>query len=181
MQERLILEPVKQKLIKAFGTATQLESHLRQLISTLQQKSPPIKGYAGGNLINLLRQLQIYKSYSNSQIDLSGRDFSGLTIWQAYLKDVNLKNTSFANANLNNSVFAETMSSIVSVRFSSDGKKFATGLMSGEIRLWRTSDTKQLRIYKDHTTWVWTLAFSPDNKTLASGSDDHTIKLFILE
>ena len=181
MQERLILEPVKQKLIKAFGTATQLESHLRQLISTLQQKSPPIKGYAGGNLINLLRQLQIYKSYSNSQIDLSGRDFSGLTIWQAYLKDVNLKNTSFANANLNNSVFAETMSSIVSVRFSSDGKKFATGLMSGEIRLWRTSDTKQLRIYKDHTTWVWTLAFSPDNKTLASGSADHTIKLWNLE
>ncbi|WP_026104422.1 NB-ARC domain-containing protein [Anabaena sp. PCC 7108] len=181
IQERLILEPVKKRLIKASDTATQLESHLRQLIRNLQQKSPPTQGYAVGNLINLLRQLQIDKSQSNSQIDLSGRDFSGLTIWQAYLKDVNLKNTSFANADLTGSVFRETMSSIVSVRFSPDGKKFATGLMSGEIRLWRTSDTKQLRIYKGHTTWVWSLAFSPDNKTLASGSADHTIKLWNVE
>ncbi len=177
-QERLILEPVKQKLITAFGTTTQLESYLRRMLRTLQQESPPNKGYAAGNLINLLRQLQIDKSQHDCEINLSGRDFSGLTIWQAYLKGVNLQDTSFANADLTGSVFTETMSSVVSVRFSPDGKLFATGLMTGEIRLWRTYDTKQLRIYTGHTAWVWAFAFSPDSKLLASGSADYTIKIW---
>lgn len=38
-------------------------------------------GYAPGNAINLLRQLNT---------DLSGYDFSFLTVWQAYLQGVNL-------------------------------------------------------------------------------------------
>ena len=181
IQERLILESVKQKLITAFGTTKKLETHLQQLLINLQQESPPTKGYAAGNLINLLRQLQIDKSQHNDQIDLSRWDFSNLTIWQAYLKNVNLQNTSFANSDLTGSVFTETMSSLVSVRFSPDGKFFATGLMSGEIRLWRTADTKQIRIYKSHTAWVWALTFSPDSKILASGSADYRVKLWNVE
>ena len=108
-QERLILEPLKTKLLNTFGAG--LESHLRRMLASLQQKSLPKKGYAAGNLINLLRQLQIEKSPK----DLSGSDFSDLTIWQAYLEDVNLQNTSFTNSDLTGSVFAETMSSLVSL------------------------------------------------------------------
>ncbi len=171
-QERLILEPVKKKLLNTFGK--ELESKLRRMLASLQQQSPLQKGYAAGNLINLLRQLQIHQS----QIDLSGRDFSNLTICQAYLKDVNLQNTSFTNGDLTGSAFAETMSSLVSVRFSRDGEYFATGVINGEVRLWRTSDIKQLRIYRGHTAWVWALAFSLDSKLLASGSGDYTVKLW---
>jgi WD40 repeat protein len=37
----------------------------------------------------------------------------------------------------------------------------------------------KLRItLKGHTAFVWSLAFSPDGKTLASGSADKTIKLW---
>lgn len=172
IQERLILEPVKKKLFGTFGK--ELESKLRRMLTNLQQQSSPKKGYAAGNLINLLRQLQI----EQSQIDLSGRDFSDLSIWQAYFKDVKLHDTSFTNSDLNSSVFTETMSSLVSVRFSPDGEYFATGAISGEVRLWRASDTKQLRIYKGHTNWVWAFAFSPDSQFLASGSADSTIKLW---
>lgn len=161
IQERLILEPVKQKLLNIYGT--ELESYLRRMLADLQQEPLVKKGYAAGNLINLLRQLQIDKFQHDSQVDLSGRDFSGLTIWQAYFKDVNLQDTSLANADLTRSVFTETMSSVVSVRFSPDGKYFATGLINGEIRLWRTSDTQQLCIYKGHTAWVWAFAFTPDS------------------
>lgn len=176
IQERLILEPVKQKLLNIFGT--ELELHLRRMLGTLQKEPLPKKGYAAGNLINLLRQLQLDKIPDESPIDLSGRDFSGLTIWQAYFKEVKLKETIFANSDLTGSVFTETMSSVVSVKFSPDGKYFATGLMNGEIRLWQTSDNKQLRIYKGHTAWVWAFAFSPDSRMLASGSADSTIKLW---
>ncbi|WP_017314544.1 WD40 domain-containing protein [Mastigocladopsis repens] len=171
-QERLILEPVKKKLLSTFGK--ELEPKLRRMLANLQQQSPLQKGYAAGNLINLLRQLQL----DESQIDLSGRDFSNLAICQAYLKDVNLQDTSFTNADLTGSVFTETLSSLVSVRFSRDGEFFATGAINGEIRLWRTSDTKQLRIYRAHTAWVWSFAFSPDSQLLASGSADYTIKLW---
>ncbi len=172
-QERLILEPVKQKLNNIFGVG-ELESHLRRMLTNLQEESLRKKGYAAGNLINLLRQLQIEKSPK----DLSGRDFSDLTIWQAYLEDVNLQRTSFNNADLTGSVFSETMSSLVSVKFSPNGEYFATGLINGEVRLWRTSDTTQLRIYKGHNTWAWAFAFSPDCQIIATGSADYTIKIW---
>ncbi|MBD2772995.1 pentapeptide repeat-containing protein [Iningainema sp. BLCCT55] len=173
-QERLILEPVKNKLLSVFGK--ELESKLRRMLANLQQQPLLKKGYAAGNLINLLRQLQI----SQSQIDLSGRDFSHLTIRQAYLKDVNLQKTSLNFADLTGSVFTETMSSLVTVEFSPDGFLFATGVINGEIRLWRTSDSQQLRVYKGHSVWVWTIAFSPDSQLLASGSADYTIKIWNL-
>ncbi|MDR9895756.1 NB-ARC domain-containing protein [Aetokthonos hydrillicola Thurmond2011] len=171
-QEQLILEPVKKKLLAAFGP--ELESKLRRMLASLQQQTPLQNGYAAGNLINLLCRLQS----DQPQIDLSGRDFSNLTIWQAYLKDVKLQGTSFTNANLTSSVFTETMSSLVSVKFSPDGEYFATGVISGEVRLWKTSDLRQIRIFGGHSNWVWAIAFSPDNQLLVSASADYTIKVW---
>ena len=37
---------------------------------------------------------------------------------------------------------------------------------------------KELRTLPGHTEFACSVAFSPDGKTLASGSDDHTIKLW---
>ena len=46
------------------------------------------------------------------------------------------------------------------------------------IKLWDTKDETTLRKLAGHTDTVNTLAFSPDSKTLASGSDDETIRLW---
>ena len=35
-----------------------------------------------------------------------------------------------------------------------------------------------MRTLQGHTSFVWSAAFSPDNQTLASGSEDETIKLW---
>ena len=40
---------------------------------------------------------------------------------------------------------------------------------------------KELNRFQGHTSWVLSVSFSPDNKMLASGSEDHTVKLWSLD
>ncbi|MBD2179846.1 hypothetical protein H6S82_21595 [Planktothrix sp. FACHB-1355] len=168
-QIRLILKPIKEKLLSTFKSNTLLEQHLAQILTNLRGKPDIEIGYAGGNIINLLRQMQT---------DLSSYDFSDLTIWEAYLVDVNLHYVNFQNSNLAKSVFAETLGSILSVQFSPDGQLFAMGDTNGEIHLWQVRDGKHLLTCKKHNSWVWSIAFSPDGQILASCSFDETVKLW---
>ncbi len=174
-QGRMILQPLIEKLSAHLGTNQDIERQLRQLLIKLQ--AAPFGGYAGGNILNLLRHL-------NS--DLSGYDLSGLTIWQAYLQDITLHQVNFAEADLSKSVFAETFGSILSVAFSPDGKLLATSDTNGEIRLWQLAERcggaepfgKLLLSYQGHSSWTLSVIFSPDGRTLASSSVDQTVKLW---
>jgi len=60
-----------------------------------------------------------------------------MTVWQAYLQDVNLHHVNFAYSDLAKSVFAETPSSAMSIAISLDGKILATGDANGKIYLWQ--------------------------------------------
>ncbi|MCL1475265.1 NB-ARC domain-containing protein [Argonema antarcticum] len=146
-----------------------LEGHLISLLSQMQ-KTPELEpGYAAGNILNLLIQMKA---------DLSGYDFSNLTIWQAYLQGVNVRRVNFAGANIAKSVFLQTFGIIMSVAITPDGKLLATGDVDGEIRLWQVANGQLLFTHHAHADWVFSVAFSPDGKTLASGSADQTIKLW---
>ncbi|MBW4595641.1 MAG: hypothetical protein KME46_22720 [Brasilonema angustatum HA4187-MV1] len=169
IQVRLILQPVIDGLLTVLRSKRNLENQLTQILARLREESPLEQSYTAGNIVNLLCHLEI---------DLSGYDFSHLTVWQADLRCVNLHSTNFCHANLAKSVFAETFSAMLSVAFSPDGKFLATGDMNGEIRLYQVADWKQLFTYKGHADWVTSIAFSPDSRILASGSDDQTIKLW---
>ncbi len=168
-QIRLILQPAIHALLDVFRTKKNIESTLKQLLLKLREEFSGSPGYGGGNIVNILHQLKI---------DLTGYDFSDLTVWQAYLQDVNLHAVNFAQADLAKSVFAETLGSILSVSFSPEGSLLATGDSDGEIRLWQVTTGKQVLACKGHTSWVWSVAFSPDGYTLASGSLDQTVKLW---
>jgi hypothetical protein len=76
-QIRLILKPLADKLLNLLGTQENVQNYLNQLLSKLKSVAPRKPGYAGGNILNLLWQLDV---------DLSGYDFSNLTVWQAYLQ-----------------------------------------------------------------------------------------------
>ncbi|MEH2119623.1 NB-ARC domain-containing protein [Nostoc sp.] len=169
IQVRLILKPVIDGLLHDLRSKKNIESQLTQILARLREESPLEPGYTAGNILNLLCHLET---------DLSGYDFSYLTVWQADLCNVSLHNVNLTHANLSKCVFAETLGGIHSVTFSPDGKLLATGDTNNEIRLYQVADGKQLLICKGHKGWIWPVTFSPDGRILASGSDDQTVKLW---
>jgi WD40 repeat protein/DNA-binding Xre family transcriptional regulator len=168
-QIRLILEPLVNKLNRTFTSQKTIEDQLQRILAQLREEFVGSLGYGAGNIINLL---------SYSKIDLAPYDFSNLTIKQADLRRVNLRSVNFQNAELSKSVFAQSLSSVVSVAFSPDGTLLATGDMEGQIRLWQVQTGKQLFAFKGHSGWVRSIAWSPDGRTLASGSNDSVVRLW---
>lgn len=168
-QIRLILKPLIDGLVSVLGSKAQLEACLVHLLSVVRGKTLTEAGYVAGNVLNLLRQLPV---------DISGYDFSHLTIRQADLRGIPLHQAKFSNSDLSQSVFSNSFGSILSTAFSPDGQVIAAGDVNGDIRLFRVADGQPLLTFRGHTSWVSSLAFSPNNQLLASGSPDQTIRLW---
>jgi serine/threonine protein kinase/WD40 repeat protein len=69
---------------------------------------------------------------------------------------------------------------VKSIAISPDGQLLGTaqGFDSGPIRLWETASGKEVRRLEGHHSWVTTMVFWPDGKTLASASADQTIRIW---
>ncbi|MBG1265090.1 NB-ARC domain-containing protein [Nostoc sp. WHI] len=169
IQVRLILKQITDRLILVYDSQENIKYKLTKIISKIRERFSRSSGYATGNIINL---------FSYLQIDLAGYDFSHLTVWQAYLENVNLDYVNFAYSNLAKSTFAKTLGGILSMAFSPDGKFLATSDTLGEIHLWNVLNSQQFFICKGHTTWTYSVTFSPLGNLLASASQDQTVKLW---
>ncbi len=165
IQIRLIVQSAIARLLSRFGSVAAIEARARQLLAQ-QGKTP---GYIGGNLINLLVQLQV---------DLRGSDFSNLVVQQADFRQVDLAGVNFQQAALAKSIFSETLSLAMSIDLSPDGERIAVGDSSGNIHLWNITTTQLLATFEGHMGWVWSVAFSPDGNTLASSSSDTSVRLW---
>ena len=72
---------------------------------------------------------------------------------------------------------------VLSLAFSSDGKRLVTGggspSRSGELKIWNTADGTLVREIKpSHSDTVVSLALSPDGKSIATASSDKFVKVF---
>jgi WD40 repeat protein len=66
--------------------------------------------------------------------------------------------------------------------FSPDGKLFAVASTSGFARLWETATQREMATFKDFLLGVHSVAFSPDGKRLAAGSNgEEAIRLWDIE
>jgi WD40 repeat protein/transcriptional regulator with XRE-family HTH domain len=182
VQERLLLSPLLTSLQNAYlgqadgvgqvqGTIP-VERQLLSLLDQLREQSRSAQGYGPVNLIALLRVLRG---------NLSGLDFSYLSIRGAYLQSVEMHGTSLAGALICDSVWTSAVSATRAVAISFDGKWWAVGDLQGQVHVWEgvRSQTLSLSLLA-HTDMVEALAFSPNGRTLASGSIDGTVKLWDL-
>jgi len=167
LQRRLILAPIVQQLQSLQGR--NLGAHLQSWVEQLQLQAPNQVSYASGNLINLL---------SAAQTDLTGWDFSTLSIRQAQLQNLPLHQVNFSHCDLSHSVFATTLSAILDLDWSPDGTLLATADVEGQVRLWQAETGQLLQALTGHGNWVHCLAFSPSGQQIASGSEDGQIYLW---
>lgn len=168
-QISLIIQPTIDRLITELGSQENIADRLTQILAKLRGKLPQETGYAGGNILNLLHQ---------AKIDITGWDFSGLTVWQAYLQGVHLHEVNFANSDLSRCVFTETLGNILSAAFSPGGQLLATCDTDCHVRVWEVKKGKLLLICQGHANWVRFVAFSPDGEILASCGADRHVKLW---
>lgn len=175
-QVRLLLQPVAERLTHTLG-AIGVVDHLLHWVNYLRHTVPRLPGYAGANLLHLL----LHHQADHAQIDWRKADFSYVTLWQAYLRTATITGINFSNADLTNSVFAESFDVVFSLAFSPNDTLLAAGTYLGEIRLWRIANQQPYRILMGHESPVAAVAFDPASASLVSGSMDKTVRLWDIE
>jgi WD40 repeat protein/transcriptional regulator with XRE-family HTH domain len=168
-QEHMIATPLLERLVGASGGADAVETKLLTLLSSWRDQPLIEQNYGPGNVINLLRLLRG---------NLRGLDLWHLAIRQAYLQSVEMQDSSLAGALIQDSVFTATIGAITAVAISSTGEYWAASSRRGELRLWAAGGRTLHRMWRAHADMVRTLTFSPDGRTLASGSWDGAVKLW---
>lgn len=136
-QATMIINPIIESLLLSqFKTITEIENHLKTLVSQTQEKYPLKPGYMGGNLINLFCYLKT---------NLNGYNFSRLTIWEANLQGINLQNVNFSYCHFKNSIFTQSFEGIHSLAFSPDSQTLLSSSEDGTIKLWQVKAGKCLK------------------------------------
>lgn len=172
-QVRLILDPVAKRVLAALGKA-RFEQRMARALTQLRGRiaDQPQPGYAGGNLLNLALHLNV---------DMTGYDFSSLSVWQVDLRGKHLARVSFAHAHIANTIFTGVFGVGLSIAFRPDGTSLAVGLTNGEVHLWRVPDAVLERTIPAHRGFTAAVAWSHDSRWLVSGGHDNIVQVYDLQ
>src|SRR6266849_512338 len=171
-QERLIVAPIILRLQAVYRGTEAVEEQLLGLLSQLREWEQKAVGYGPANLISLLRELRGH---------LRRIDLSRLAIRGAYLQGVEMQDATLAGATLRDTIFTEAFDATWAVATSLNGQYWAAGSQRGEVRVWREGGQTLHLVWQAHTDNTRALAFSPDERRLATGSWEGSVKLWDLE
>ena len=165
-QARLLLQPVVDHLVATVGRA-QLVASMPYLLDVLRAAGVQ-KGYAGGNLLNLLVQVGE---------ELIGYDFSHLPVWQADLSGLTFVNADFTGADLERSTFTAGITVNI-VAFQPTGELWTAGINNGMLGLWRLIERQITDAFQCGEKLRGPSVFSPQGQFVATGTDDYQIKIW---
>jgi WD40 repeat protein/transcriptional regulator with XRE-family HTH domain len=172
-QERLLLAPLLASLESVYQGQSEVEGQLYSLLAQVRERAQGTQGYGPANLVALLRALRGH---------LRGLDLSRLALRSVHLQGVEMQDATLAGAMLQGSVFTETFGATWAVAISARGMYWAAGSSQGEVRVWRDGGQTLYLVWLAHAATVErALAFSPDERLLATGSWDGTVKLWDVE
>ncbi|WP_322774414.1 NACHT domain-containing protein [Synechococcus sp. CBW1107] len=173
-QTELLLGGVVLVLRGRLGSRQAVVARLRLVLDGLAQAGGWPGGaveasYAAGNLLNLLHHLDA---------DLSGVTLTALAVRHAYLPNVPLPGADLSHADLSGSVLTKTFGAVFAVAFHPDGERFATGEITGRLRLWSLRDDPWLWSRQAAPQWLWAISFSPDGTLLAAAGGGQVVTLW---
>jgi WD40 repeat protein/class 3 adenylate cyclase/transcriptional regulator with XRE-family HTH domain len=171
-QERLLVAPLLAQVQRVYRERAVVEEHLLALLDRQRTGPNYAQGYGPANLLALLREQRGH---------LRLLDLSQLAIRGAFLQGVEMQDTKLSGAALRETVWTSALDAIWAVAISKGGEYWAVGSRWGEVRVWREGGKLLHLAWQAHHSTVATLAFSPDEATLATGSFDGSVKLWDLE
>ncbi len=170
-QERLLVAPLLAQVQGAYQERAAAEQHLLALLDQQRTWAQYAQGYGPANVLALLRELRGH---------LRRLNLSQLAIRGAFLQGVEMQDTLLAEASLRETVWTSALDAIWAVAISKSGQYWAAGSRWGHVRVWREAGNLLHLGWQAHSSTVATLAFSPDEGTLATGSFDGSVKLWNL-
>jgi len=172
-QVRLIVQPLAERLVNQLGKA-QVIAAIPPLLNAVRAAGAPT-GYSGGNLLNLLVHLGE---------NLTGYDFSRLSVWQADLRGARFAGLDLSQADLTNSAFTFAFD-LRAVKLCADRELWVAGSVAGDLCLWQASGGQLHAALRLPSPGAFPLAFSPAAagrpRGLAGGGFVHTLWLLSIE
>lgn len=176
-QIRVFLHPLIQQW-KAAGKSTEaLKIRLVQILDQLRGEGSdtdpisllPQPGFAGGNIVNLLRELPG---------TLEGANLSHLVLRNANFQAISLHQVNLSQSDVTGALFSESLGSVLSIALSPKGDRLAAGDMKGQVHLWDLETGQKLLSLNAHQNWVKSVTFSPSGARLASAGFDGVVQLW---
>ena len=171
-QQRLLVAPLLAQLRRRYQGREEVEQRLLALLSQLRERADYAQGYGPANVLALLRLQRGH---------LRGLDLLQLAIRGADLQGVELQDANLSGALLRECVWTQSFDALTALAISKSGQYWAAAGRRGQVRLWREEGKVLQRVWRAHTDFVWALDFSPDERLLASGSEDASLKLWDVE